>query len=304
MIDVTVHNDPACPWGYSARPALRVLRWRYAEHLNWRLVLIGLTEDRRQYEERGFTPERGALMQLMFRRYGMPFAPAPKLRASATARACRAVVAARLLEPGSEWDVLESLQLQNFTTPLLLDDDEGLRTALGRVPGVDADAIVGMLDASEVNEAYEADRAEARTAAGSPTEFQGKAANSDGTVRYTAPSLIFEADGRRLEAGGFQPVEAYDVLIANLDPTLPRREPPADPGLLLDEFGAGLTTQEVAACLTKGNDPVDRVGAERAMIELVAAGQASRVAIGDDALWLRPDAAAELTPRLADLVAS
>jgi len=38
---------------------------------------------------------------------------------------------------------------------------------------------------------------------------------SDGVVRYTAPSILFEsADGRRLEAGGFQPLEAYDVLIA------------------------------------------------------------------------------------------
>jgi predicted DsbA family dithiol-disulfide isomerase len=303
MIDVTVHNDPACPWGYSARPALRVLRWRYAEHLDWRLVLIGLTEHRRQYEERGFTPERGAVMQLMFRRYGMPFAPEPKARASATARACRAVVAARLIEPGREWDVLESLQLQNFTTPLLLDDDENLRVALRRVPGVDAEAIVEMLDAPEVTEAYERDRAEARTAAGSPTEFQGKAANSDGTVRYTAPSLIFELEGRRLEAGGFQPIEAYDVLIANLDPTLPRRGAPSDPGPLLDAFPSGLTTQEVAACLTSGNDPVDRVAAERALIELVAAGEAARVALGDDALWLRPDAAAELTPRLVDLAA-
>jgi predicted DsbA family dithiol-disulfide isomerase len=302
MIDVTLHNDPACPWAYSARPALRVLRWRYAEQLNWRLVLIGLTEQASQYEARGYTPARAALGQLMFRRYGMPFAPAPKPRISATARACRAVVAARLLEPGREWEVFDTLQLQNFTTPLVFDDDAGLEAALRRVPGLDARALVGMLDSPEVTEAYEADRAEARTAAGSPTEFQGKAANSDGAVRYTAPSLIFELEGRQLEAGGFQPIEAYDVLIANLDPTLARRDAPEDPGPLLDAFPSGLTTQEVAACLTRGNDPVDRVAAEAALIELVAAGQAARVPCGDDALWLRPDVAVELGSRLADLV--
>jgi hypothetical protein len=33
-------------------------------------------------------------------------------------------------------------------------------------------------------------------------------------------------DGQRLEAGGFQPVEANDLVIANLDPTLERRPPP------------------------------------------------------------------------------
>ena len=106
MISITLYNDPACPWAYSERPALRVLEWRYGDQLEWELVLIGLTEDRSQYEARGYTPLRGALGQLSFRRYGMPFSPAPKPRLSATARACRAVVAARLLAPGSEWVVL------------------------------------------------------------------------------------------------------------------------------------------------------------------------------------------------------
>ena len=235
-----------------------MLDWRYGEALRWRLVMIGLTEHAGQYEERGYTPVLGARGQVMFRRYGMPFAPAPKLRMSGTARGCRVVVATRLLAPGREWDVLDALQLQNFTTPLLLDDDDGLRAALERIPRLDAAAIMAAIDSPEVNAAYAADRAEARTAAGSPTEFQGKAANSDGAVRYTAPSVVFERDGARLEAGGFQPVEAYDVLVANLDPGLARREPPSDPAPLLEYFRGGLTTQEVAALLARGNDPVDR----------------------------------------------
>ncbi len=73
MIDVHLFNDAACPWGYSARPALRVLGWRYGDQLRWHLVLIGLTEDRRQYELRGYDPLRSALGQLGFRRFGMPF---------------------------------------------------------------------------------------------------------------------------------------------------------------------------------------------------------------------------------------
>ncbi|MGZ9034148.1 MAG: hypothetical protein ACXW25_07015 [Rhodospirillales bacterium] len=49
-------------------------------------------------------------------------------------------------------------------------------------------------------------------------------------MRYTAPSLVFDGpDGQKLEAGGFQPIEAYDVVIANLDPTLERRPPANDP---------------------------------------------------------------------------
>jgi predicted DsbA family dithiol-disulfide isomerase len=285
MITATLYNDPACPWGYSANPPLRVLEWRYGDQLDWRLVLIGLTEDASQYLRRGYTPVRGALGQLRFRRYGMPFAPAPKARISATARACRAVVAARLLWPGSEWAVFRTLQLANFTTPLLLDDDAQLGEALRDVPGVDADEIVARLDSPEVTEAYERDRAEARTAGGTAAELQGKTARSDGPVRYTAPSIVFESDGRHLIAGGFQTIEAYDVIVANLDPTLHREPPPANPEPLLSRFPSGLSTQEVAALLVEGNDPPDREAAEAALIELAADGVAMREPLGDDALW-------------------
>ena len=285
MISATLFSDPACPWAYSESPALRVLEWRYDSQLDWRLVLIGLTEHASQYEERGYTPLRGALGQVRFRRYGMPFAPNPKDRVSATARACRAIVATRLAHPGSEWAAFRALQFANFTTRLLLDDDEGLRDVLSTVPGIDADAIVSSLDSPEVNDAYNSDRAETHEAEGSAAELQGKTATSDGPVRFTAPSIVFQSNGTRLVAGGFQPVEAYDVLVANLDPTLDRKPPPETPEPLLHHFRGGVTTQEVAALMTPNNGTPDREAAEAAMVELVAAGKAVREPLGDDALW-------------------
>jgi hypothetical protein len=264
-----------------------VIEWRYRDQLDWRLVLVGLSEDTSRYAEHGFTPLRMASSGLMFReRYGMPFAPSPKPRLSASSPACRAVIAARRQWPGSEWRVFRALQIANFNTPLLFDDDELMREVLAAVPGIDADQIISLIDDPDVLAAYEQDKAETRTAAGSPTELQGKAGNSDGAVRYTAPSLLFEtSDGRRLEAGGFQPVEAYDVLIANLDPTLERQAPPEDPGKLVEHFDFGLTTQEVAALMTSGNDRPDRTAAETALLALVDEGRAQRHALGDDALW-------------------
>jgi predicted DsbA family dithiol-disulfide isomerase len=289
MISATLYNDPACPWAYSESPALRVLEWRYDSQIDWRLVLIGLTESASQYEQRGYTPLRGALGQVRFRRYGMPFAPSPKDRVSATARACRAVVATRLAHPGSEWAAFRALQLANFTTRLLLDDDEQLRDVLHTVPGIDADAIVSKLDSPEVTEAYNRDRAETREAQGSAAELQEKTATSDGPVRFTAPSIVFQSNGTRLVAGGFQPVEAYDVLVANLDPTLHREPPPETPEPLLHRFREGLTTQEVAALLTPNNGTPDRQAAEAGLVELVADGKALREPLGDDALWKPAD---------------
>jgi 2-hydroxychromene-2-carboxylate isomerase len=301
-ISATLYSDPACPWAYSELPALRVIEWRYGDQLDWRLVLVGLSEDTFRYDRSGYTPVRGALGQLRFReRYGMPFAGAVKPRLSASSRACRAVIAARMEWPGSEWRVFRALQIANFTRPFVFDDDAQMRNVLASVPGVEPALIVDRIDAAEVREAYERDKAQTRSAAGSPTELQGKAANTDGAVRYTAPSVVFEtADGRRLEAGGFQPVEAYDVLIANLDPTLERKGPPEDPGPLLEYFDFGLTTQEVAALMTDGNDAVDRPGAERALLQLVGEGLAVRRALGNDALWLSQVAAGAAPLRFSD----
>jgi protein-disulfide isomerase-like protein with CxxC motif len=286
MIDVTHFTDPGCPWAYSESPALAVLRWRYGSQLRWRLVTIGLTETADQYVSRGYTPVRAAHGYMSYRRFGMPFATAPRARIAGTARACRAIIATRLLDPEREYAVFRALQFGWFTSTLVLDDEADIATALEQVPGLNVAAIVGALDHESVTSAYEADKALARTAAGSPTEFQGKSARSDGPVRYTAPSLILHAGGRTLEAGGFQPVEAYDVVIANLDVTLEREAPPESPLSALQRFPEGLVTQEVAAIMTHGNNAPDKTAAERALIELAGDGSARRVALGDDALWL------------------
>jgi hypothetical protein len=75
------------------------------------------------------------------------------------------------------------------------------------------------------------------------------------------------------------------VLVANLDPTVHREPPPDTPAPLLERFPEGLTTQEVAALMVRGNDALDRVAAETALLELVAEGRAVRRPLGDDALW-------------------
>jgi 2-hydroxychromene-2-carboxylate isomerase len=285
-ISVTCFSDPGCPWAYSEEPMIRALRWRYGAQLTWRLVLIGLTERHEQYVERGYTPQMMATAYTRYRdRYGMPFSTAPRARVAATARACRAVVSTRLLQPELEWQALRALQYAWFTTPLVLDEDDAIATALAAVPGLDGHAVVSRLDDAAVVAAYEADRAESRTAAGSPSELQGKTAQSDGPVRYTAATLIFEKDGRRLEAGGFQPLEAYDVCVVNLDPTLERLAPPESPLPVLERFPEGVTTQEVALIMTQSNELPDRTAAEKLLIELVVAGRATRTGLGSDAVW-------------------
>lgn len=285
MISVTHFTDPGCPWAYSASPDLAVLRWRYGDQLDWRLVAIGLTETREQYEARGYTPERSAVGYTRFRRFGMPFAPSVRIRLMGTARGCRAIVATRLLHPEREDAAFRALQFGWFTTDALMDTVAGIEWALAGVDGIDVGAVVAAIESEAVTGAYEADRAEARSAAGSPTEWQGKTATTDGPVRYTAPSLVFSEDDRRLEAGGFQNLRAYDVCLANLGTTLERRPPAETPGEAVAAFPDGLTTQEVAAIMTPDLDPVSRSRAERELLGAMAAGHVTRTPLGDDALW-------------------
>jgi protein-disulfide isomerase-like protein with CxxC motif len=288
-IRATLFSDPACPWAYSATPFLTSLRWRYGDQIEWSLVTIGLRDEVSDLAGNGYTPARQLAHQRLFRdRFGMPMSLEARARLTASGRACRAVVATRLAHPGSEFSALRALAFAYFTTALLMDEDYALESALGGLEGVDGAAVVAALDSAAVSEAYEADKARARSAGGGPTDFQGKAALSqEGLVRYTAPSVLFETeDGRSLECGGFQPLEAYDVVIANLDTSLQRQGPPADgPLALLASFPEGLCTQEVALALAGNLAPVDRAGAEDALLELVSAGAATREPLGDDALW-------------------
>ena len=286
VIDVVHFTDPGCPWAYSAAPAHTTLRWRYGDGLRWKLVTIGLAEDASRYARSGRTPTSAALGWLGFRRFGMPFAIAPKPRLGATSPGCRAIVATRLDAPGHEQAALRALQFAQFTTPGLLDDPATLRSALAAVPGLDADAIVARIDDPDVLEAYEVDRARARAAAGSPAEAQGRTANTDGAVRYTAPSLVFEGeDGLRLEVGGFQALEAYDVVVANLDPALERRPPPDGPLDVLAAFPYPLATAEVAAVMAEHLEVPDPAAAEAALVAAVGAGSAVRLPAGDGSLW-------------------
>jgi 2-hydroxychromene-2-carboxylate isomerase len=289
-VRVTHITDPGCPWAYSIEPSITTLRWRYGDQLDWRIVLIGLTESGSEYETRGYTPERQAGLGLSFGRFGMPFQTEPRTRVPGTGRACRAVVAARMDGVEAAYIALRALRFGWFTSTLLLDEDEQIAEALARAPELEVDAIMSRLDSPEVEEAYQRDREEARQAAGSPASMQGKTAIRDGVERYTAPTLIFEKGDNRLVAGGYQPIAGYDLCVANLDPTLSSRPEAETVGELLAEFPYGITTREVSLAMAIRNAEPDDAAATEALVELVASGAAHREQLGDDALW-RPAAA-------------
>jgi 2-hydroxychromene-2-carboxylate isomerase len=277
--------DPTCPIGYSASPALRMIDWRYGQQIEWQMVVIGLSAP-------DGTPPRFQPAELAARlarirdRHGMPFRAEPKARPVTSERACRALVATRLFQPGFEWRALRALQLAHFTSPVLIDEDRHLEEALRAVAGLDVELVLVQSGSDRVDTAYRADHAEARSAGGGAAELQGKTARSPEGVRFTAPTIVFERGGLRLEAGGFQPVEAYDVLIANLDPGLDRRQPAENPEDALRVFPDGLTTREVVTLAGAAEPGKGGHSVEAELIRLQGEGKVLRTSLGNDALWL------------------
>jgi len=288
QVEVVHYTDPSCPWAYSAEPFMRALEWRYGDGLAWRLVTIGLREDTADLERRGTTPaSRVDGWRWFSETFGMPLLTTPRGRLVASGRMCRAVKAAGLQGDAAQRGMLRAVRMAWFTSLHLLDEDGAFAELGASVPGLDPERLIRDLADPAVEDAYQADRAEARSAAGvgDPAIAQDRAALFDGGARFTAPSLIFRHEGRTLVAGGFQSFEAYDVCVANLAPHLPRRPQPT-PAELLAAYPQGLTTAEVAQVCRDRNDPADLPGTEAELARLADAGTVRRSPIGDDqSLW-------------------
>jgi protein-disulfide isomerase-like protein with CxxC motif len=286
-VDVIHFTDPSCPWAYSAEPLMQTLQWRFGNGLRWRTVMIGLSEDSVRSASAGYTPERRVQGWLGFqRRFGMPVLAEPRSRLISSGRACRAVVAARAQSLELSDALLRRIRLAWFTSTLLLDEDESLASVASLVPGLDVAQVISSIDDPATESAYQADRAETRSAQeqGLPAIAQGRTARSDGPERFTAPSILFRVGDRSLVAGGWQSLGAYDVCIANLEPSLERRAA-AGVAEALAAFPSGLTTVELARVCTEHDDDPDPAGVTSEVVALCASGQAVREPLGFGELW-------------------
>jgi predicted DsbA family dithiol-disulfide isomerase len=246
-IHITEFTDPACPWAFSAEPFRYKLRWLYGDAIEWSVRMVGLSEDPEAAVRAGFTPE---VLSNAYKKivdlHGMPIDTSVRERMAGSIPACRAVVATRLNAPEAERGVLRSLRLRNFRGELLDDDATlaGAATDAGLDP---ADLATWMADAA-TQDALDADMAAAREPTEASRVMDERLASWSGGRRYTCPSyeVVRVSDGLQLSAPGFQPFRVYDVLTANLAPSVERRAKPESVGEVLAWAGEPLATREVA----------------------------------------------------------
>jgi predicted DsbA family dithiol-disulfide isomerase len=288
MASLTIHEftDPACPFAFSAEPGRIRLSWLFGDEIEWRPRMVVLSQSPDDYIAKGFTPERQVeALESIQRRYGMPIDPRRRVRMMATVHACRAVVAARLHAPDRERALLRRLRIHAMAGDLV--DEPGVIALCAREAGIEPMTLFrAWRDDPAVDAALSADMAAARAPSVASLALDHKLAR-DGVLgfRYTCPSYEIERTGGgwpRFDVPGFQPVEVYEVAIANLAPELERRAAPGSVEDVLAWAGEPLATAEVAA--------VCEISHEEARAEL--ARVAHEDAVGADGWW-SPAAPAE-----------
>jgi predicted DsbA family dithiol-disulfide isomerase len=236
---ITLFTDPACPFAFSAEPARMRVRWHYGDGLEWRTRMIILTREKGEAERLA----QGA--PGLQRRFGMPIDPAPYPRPASSEPACRAVVAARLNAPEHEDALLRALRMRTMAGGLL-DDPRLIDDAAAEV-GIDPGELAGWVASEATGAALEADAAAARSPAPAALALDHKLSGPREERRYSTPSYEIHGAGAMIVVPGFNPIEAYEVAIANLAPELERRPAPDDVGELLDWAPYPLATVEVMA---------------------------------------------------------
>ncbi len=244
-------TDPSCPWAFSAERQRLRLEWLYGDQIAWELHMVVLSEETPE----DFTVEKlSAAYRSIALKFGMPIDWRERVRVAPSIHACRAVVAVRLRWPDREAAMLRRLRVLNFAGELL-DDSDTLELAASQA-GLPVGELAAWADAPEVEEALRADMRAARSPSAASRAQDYKLGGPSEERRYTCPSyeLIrtapapadWETAGR-VDLPGYRPIEAYETVIANLAPELPRRDDPASVSEVLAWAGMPLATAEVAA---------------------------------------------------------
>jgi predicted DsbA family dithiol-disulfide isomerase len=264
-VKVTIYTDPGCPFGFNAQRQELQLMWHYGHAADVQRRMIVLAERSSSFEERGLSPELVLRTREGLRRlYGMPMGSAPVNHLSATIDGCRAYVGARSHAPDRALALLRSLRRRAHSDQQPLDDIETIRAAAGDA-GLAAGSIESWLADDEVEAALRADMAATRDPLPEALALAYKLSKSDGGLRYSTSSAVFEHDERRVVAAGLQPFAVYEVAIASVAPHIERRDAPETVEEILTWTPFALATAEVAELrgieIDHARDELQRAGA-------------------------------------------
>jgi len=275
-VKVTIYTDPGCPFGFNAQRQELQLLWHYGERLDVTRMMIVLTEKSSSYEERGLKPEMVVANAKRLRAsYGMPMLTEPRDRLAATIQACRAYVGARIHGDARADLLLRALRRRAFSLGQALDELETIYGA-GQDSGIAPEELDSWLADEFVERALREDMAATRAPLPEALALPQRLSRSNGGLRYSTASAVFERDDRRVVMPGFQPFAVYEVAVANVAADVERRPPPQSVEEVLAWAPYPLATAEVAE--------LRGIGLDQAREELQRAG-AKLVPAAGDGYW-------------------
>jgi len=225
-VNITVYTDPGCPFGFNAQRQELQLMWHYGHAAVIERRMIVLVQRSSSFEDLGLSPELVSRSRERLRAlYGMPMGSEPVTRASATIDACRAYVGARMHASDRSLALLRSLRRRAHSDQQQLDDVETIRAAAADA-GLEMRDIETWFADSEVEAAMRADMADTRDPLPEALALPHKLSRSDGGLRYSTSSAVFDHGDRRVVAAGFQPFAVYEVAMASVAPEIERRDTP------------------------------------------------------------------------------
>jgi len=197
----------------------------------------------------------------------MPMVTEPPDRLGATIGACRVYVGARLREPARADLLLRALRRRAFSVGPPLVDLDTIHAAGGDA-GIGQETLDAWLGDEEVEGALREDMAASRAPLPEALALAHRLSRSDGGLRYSTASAVFERGDRRVVMPGLQPFAVYEVAVANVAPDLERRAPPETVDEILAWTPYPLATAEVAElrgiAIDQARDELRRAGAKLA----------------------------------------
>lgn len=264
-VTITHVTDPACPIALSAEPRRMRIAWLYRDQLSWELRPLVLAHEPREFDvDRGFTRDafRGYARKLQAE-HGMPIDldhVDARERIPASIDACRAIVATTLHGArGDDWRLLQQLRRHYWTLGTALDAPDMVFVAAADA-GIEQAELQSWLDDPATDGALHDSMELARTPADAARVLDQRLADAtDGRRRYTAPTweLRANADQRSFVVPGFMHFDAYDVALANVEPTLERGHDAANVTEILEWAERPLALAEIAAIRGIALDAVD-----------------------------------------------
>jgi predicted DsbA family dithiol-disulfide isomerase len=242
-----LYTDPGCPFGFNAQRQELQLMWHYGHAAEIERRMIVLRERSMDFGEGpGPTAEmvtRGR--ERLARLYGMPMGLEPVPRLAATIDACRAYVGARVHAPDRALALLRSLRRRAHSDQQALDERETVAGA-ARDAGLGPELVDAWLADGGIEAQLRADMAATRDPLPEALALPYRLSRSATGLRYSTSSGVFEHNGLRIVAAGFQPFAVYEVAMANVAPGVERRPTPETVGEVLAWAPFALATAEVA----------------------------------------------------------